>query len=274
MTIITSPGRAATLAASDLSNNPFVTGAPLSGSYSTDGATETEAAANAATGTTFDPWVATLTGTSAAWEVDLGSALSPSFVGIAAHNIGALGGSVRVRHSDDGTTWTVADADAATPTDNQAIGWRLQEGAHRYWQVQAYDMTIADVLSIGVIWLGSEIIIPMRIYQGFASPLTPNQVDLNTNVSQGAHLLGSAYTERGSTFSASFSNIEPDFIRGDDWPAFQRRWNRGEGSFWAWRPAKYGDLFWAWGAGNTIAPSNTGPADLMGFGLSGRVYHE
>lgn len=274
MTIVVTPSRAGTLAANDQTNNPFVTGAPLSGTYTTAGATETEAASNAATGTTFDPWVATITGTTAIVRIDFGSAVEPSFVGLDVHNLGDLGGNVQVRYSDDNVTYTAVGAGTVSPADNQAIGWRIDDGSHRYWDMRFTGLTASDVLSAGVIYFGSEIILPHRLYQGYTPPLTPTSVDLGTNVSEGAHLLGSAFTERGSTFSADLSLMDDDFVRGDDWLAFQRRWNRGYSAFWAWRPGKYGDLFWAWRSGGVIAPSNTGPLAYMGATLTGRVYHE
>lgn len=276
MTIVYTPSRAATLAAADESNNPFVTGAPFTGTYSTVAATETESADNAFSGTTFDPWVATITATTAQLRIDFGSAVEPTFAAIAAHNLGTLGGAVRVRHSDDASTYTTAGAGIVSPTDNQAIGFRLDDGAHRYWQFFFSGLSASDVLSVGVAWIGEEIILPQRFYQGYTPPLTPTQVDLRTNVSQGAQLLGSAYAERGSTFTASVQHVEDSFIRGADWLAFQQRWNRGLSSFWAWRPTKYGDLFYAWRSqgSNVIAPTNSGPKDRMGLTISGRVYHD
>lgn len=276
MTIVTTTTRATALSNAGTSNNPFVTGAPLTGTYVTGVGTEVLSADNAYSGTTFDKWVATPSGSNVAtWQVDFGSDQAPTFVGLAAHNTSDVSGSVRVQYSSDNSTWTTVTDTVTTPSDNQAIGWRLAGSiSARYWRLRFELLT--DDISAGVIWFGSEIILDQRLYQGYTPPLTPTQVDLTTNVSEGAELLGSAYVERGSTFQADLSHLDPATLRGATWLAFQRRWNRGNGAFWAWRPTKYGDLFYAWrsqGSG-VIAPSNAGPKDYMGLTIQGRIYHD
>ena len=46
--------------------------------------------------------------------------------------------------------------------------------------------------------------------------------------------------------------------------------------FWAWRPGKYGDLFYAQrqAGGGALAPVNSGPRDLMSFDLPMRLFHD
>lgn len=276
MTIVTSSARASALSSSGESNNPFITGAPLTGTYTTDTGTEVEAAANAYSGFTFDPWVATPTGSDiASWRVEFASGQEPTFAGIAAHNLSDISATVRIQYSADGSTgWTDSGAGPVTPSDNQAIGFRFSGNSAPFWRVRVANAS--DDVSIGVIWIGSEIIIPQRIYQGYTPPITPTMVDLNTNVSEGANTLGAAFVERGSMWSASLTHIEPTFLRGATWSAFQRRWNSGHGAFWAWRPTKYGDLFWSWrpqGA-SPIIPSNSGPKDYMSFEVSARAYDD
>lgn len=276
MTIVTSAARASALSTAGLSNNPFITPAPLTGTYITAAGTEVLAAANAYSGTTFDPWVATPGALDfAIWQVVFGSSVSPTFAGIAAHNLSDIGATVRIEYSiDSGATWTDSGAGPVTPTDNQAIGFRFQGISADYWRVTCSNCT--DDASIAVIWLGQEVIIPQRIYQGYTPPITPTQVDLNTNVSEGANTLGTAFVERGSMWEASLRNIEPTFIRGASWRGFQQRWNRGFGAFWAWRPTKYGDLYWSWRSQGMapITPTNSGPKDYMSFDVSARAYHD
>jgi len=274
MSIAVTPSRASALATADQENNPFFTGAAFSGTASTAGATEVLPASNAQSGTTFDPWTATITGTSARWKIDFGSGAEPTLVALAAHNVADLGGTAYVRHSDDDVSYTITGAGGLTPSINEALAWRLNDGSHRYWDIVVTGLTASDLISVGVIWFGAEIIMPQRIYQGYTPPIAPTQVDLRTNVSEGAQLLGSSFAERGSTFSTEFNNITPTFLRGATWQAFQNRWNQGHGSFWAWRPTKYGDLFYAWRSGGPITPTNSGPKDYMSLSISGRLYHE
>lgn len=269
MSIITSTARESALATSGLENNPFVTGAIAAGTATTTVGTEVEAAANAVSGSTYDPWVSTPDGAgNVRWQYVFNTAQTITFVGIAAHNITTL---TTIQYSlDSGATWL--SVGSFTPSEDVAMGFRFAAVSATHWRV-AVNNAVGDV-SIGVIWLGQEIIIPQRIYQGYAPVLTPTIVDLNTNVTEGAQLVSTAYIERGSNISAQLDHIPEAFIRGDTWLAWQERWNRGEGSFWAWRPSKYGDLQYAWrGAGSIVQPVNSGPRALMSFGIQGRAYH-
>lgn len=276
MTIITTTARAAELTASEETNNPFFTAAPFTGTYTTGGGTEVQPAANAFDEYTYTFWSATPNEFDrATLEIDLGSAQPANFVGIAAHNLGDVGAEYRIQYSDDGSSWTAATApEGYDATDNSEIGLRFSAGSRRYWRLRLDNLT--GTPSVGLFYLSTDIVLPRRIYQGYTPALTPNQVDLNTNVSEGGNFLGAAYTERGSTFQASFSNVSPTFLRGADWLAFQQRWNRGNPAFWAWRPTKYGDLFYAWRSQGMapITPTNTGPGELMGFTVQGRMYDQ
>jgi hypothetical protein len=277
MTILIDSLRAAELVAVGQENNPFVTGEMASATATTSGGgTQTLPAANALSGTTFDPWAHSIGSTNVSFNMDFGSAIEPTFCGIAAHNLGTLEGTVSLNYSDDGSSYTSVGISNHSPDDNQAIGLRFSAGSHRHWRLAFTDLQSTDVLSVGVIWLGNEIILPRRFYRGYRPPLTPTAVDLRTNVSEGAHLLGAAFQERGSTFSAEVSNLSDTFFRGPDWLAWQRHWNRGCASFWGWRPDKYGDLFYAWRSSNAavVAPTNAGPRDLMSVTIEGRLYHE
>jgi len=268
MTITTTISRASALVSAGTVNNPFVTGAIDTGTASTTVGTQVLAAANAVSGSTYDPWVVTPATGAATWQYVFDAAQVVSFIGIAAHNVTS---AVTVAYStNSGGAWT--DVGTITPTDDTAMGFRFDPVSADYWRVSIAGASGDQ--SIGVIWIGSEIIIPQRIYQGYTPILTPTIVDLNTNVTEGAQLVSTAYIERGSNIAAQFDHIPDAFIRSATWLAFQRRWNRGEGAFWAWRPGKYGDLHYVWrGAGSIVQPTNSGPRALMSFGMQGRAYH-
>lgn len=274
MTILIDATTAAALAAAGTSNNPIVAydNAADDGTLSTGIGTEVEAAALAGTGTTYDAWIATPAGGIATLELVLGVAQSLSFVAITSHNIGTIGASVRVQYSlDSGSSWLDSGAGPDTPTDDQAIGFYFDAVSTTHWRVRVFNAGVNDV-EIAVALFSSPITIGQRIYQGYAPPITPNVSTLQSNVSEGAHLLGSAVVRQGSRATASLTHIDPVFLRGATWTLFQKHFNNGGGFFWAWRPTKYGDLFYAWRGGATIAPENTGPKAYMGFNMEMRFY--
>ena len=274
MTVLIGPNKAAELATNGTSNNPIVFWESLSGTLSTATGTEVESAALSATGTTYDPWIASPSGGTAALQIVFASAQSLNAVAIAAHNIGTIGATVRVQYStDSGSSWIETEAGNISPSDEQAILFYFDEVSADYWRIYVTNAGSNDV-QIAVAYWGTVMTIPQRIYQGYAPPITPTNVMLQSNVSQGGNLLGAAVVRKGSSASAAVKNIDPTFIRGSDFKGFVDHFNSGNGSFWAWRPTKYGDLFYCWRDGNTIVPTNSGPNDLMSFEMNMRLYDE
>lgn len=274
MTVLIGPNKAAELATNGTSNNPIVLWESLSGTLSTTAGTEVESAALSATGTTYDAWVVTPSGGGNAFlQMVFASAQTLNAVAIAAHNLGTVGGSVKVQYStDSGASWVDTEAGSKFAFDNQAILFYFDEVSADYWRIRI--STVTENVEVAVAYWGTVMTIPRRFYQGYTPPITPTNVMLQSNVSQGGNLLGAAVTRKGSSASATVQNVEPTFIRGNDFKGFMNHFNNGNGSFWAWRPTKYGDLFYCWRDGNTIAPTNSGPRDLMSFEMNMRFYDE
>ena len=278
MTIRIQATTVAALAAAGTSNNPIILWDNLgeSGTWSTNFGTEINSAAYAGTGTTFDQWSATVHASGdAAIAVDLGSAMDVSFVAITAHNAADISATMTTSYSATGLagSWS-APAPATTPTDNQAIGWYFPTVNARYWRVYFNTATAAQVATAGVVFVGNPLTVEQPIYQGYKPPITPTEVALQSNVSEGGHLLGSSMVKKASTASASFTHILPTTFRGASWKAFQNHFNAGGGFFWAWRPTKYGDFYYAWRSGGALAPENMGIKDYMSATLEMRLYDE
>lgn len=276
MTILIDPTVAATLATAGTSNNPIVAwdNAADDGTMSTGIGTEVEAAALAVTGTTYDAWIATPAAGEATLQLVLGAAQSLSFCAITAHNIGTIGATVRLEYStNSGSTWNDSGAGPETPTDDQAIAFYFDAVSADYWRFKITGAGSNDV-EIATALFSTPITIGQRIYQGYTPPITNTMVNLQSNVSEGSNLLGSAVVRRGSMANASLTHIDPTFLRAASWTDFQKHFNDGGGFFWAWRPTKYDDLFYAWREGSTITPTNSGPKDYMAFEMGMRLYDQ
>lgn len=276
MTIVTDPARAAELAASGQSNNPAILWDSIATAFnvSSEHGSETGGpATNAVTGTTYDAALPTTSGGQAALEVT-GTALTANGACIYAHNLGTIGASVRVEYSTDGgASWLDAGAGIVNPADDQAIFWRFDERSADDWRINITGAG-AEQPAIGGICIGLELVVEQRIYQGYRPPITPTEVTMIDNVSEGAHLMGTRSVDRGSLISVDVEHIKDTTIRGDAWVAFQKHFNGGGALLWAWRPTKYGDAFWAWRNGDPIAPVNSGPQALMSASFNLRAYHE
>lgn len=276
MTIALGTARAAQLRAGGYNNNPVVLwqNVATTGNLSSANGVETDGAiANCLSGTTWDFCLPSVSSNTAALEMT-GSGLRLDCVGIAAHNLGTLGATVQVQYSDNsGSSWTDAGAGSISPADDQAILWRFDSQAHDDWRLYISGISSGQP-AIGVLVMGAELVFQRRLYQGYAPPITPNDITMQANISEGGHLLGSSVVRRGSTAQADLSIVSPSFLRSAAWTAFQEHFNDGGAFFWAWRPGKYGDCHWAWREGGVIAPENTGPAAFMGHQMAMRFYHD
>jgi len=275
MSIYISPALASTLSTAGTSNNPVIAWDNLAKDRAavTAFGTVVQSLDFAFTGTTYDRAVITPASSQATIEVDFGSNTSISFASVAAHNLGDVANAFRIQYKVlVGDAWTDSGAGVALPTDNQAVAFYFAAVSARYWRILA--TTVTANLEIGVFFLGNPVTLPRTIYQGYAPPITANVVDLQSRVSEGGNLLGSSVVRKGSTAAASLTLVEDSYLRADAWKAFQRHFNTGGGFFWAWRPTKYSDLFYAWRSGGVIAPSNTGPKARMAFDMSMRFYDD
>lgn len=273
--IYTSASRLIELLSRREENNPFVAwnnlgaGATLSGTTPISGGE----LANAVTGSTYDKWRAQENGSGGAvLQFDFGTAMEIRFASLVAHNVGTLGASVSVQRSPDASTWTTPIA-AISPDDDAPLVWRLSSGVSaRYWRFLFSGIPEDQIIAVGVAFLGLDLVVPRRFYQGFAPVITPTEVQLQSNVSQGNELLGSSVVSRGSRLSATIDHIPAEFIRGDDWLSFQRSFNDGKGFLFGWRPQKYPqDVHYCWRDGGVIRPENSGPRDLMSVSISARA---
>lgn len=248
------------------------------GSTSSDDGVLTDGALdNAVSGTTYDYWLPDIGGTSVTYSRYFSTGdIAPTFAAIAGHNLGTLGGSVAIQSSPDGVTWTTSDAGTHTPTDDSPIGFRMSKNATKcpYWRFRFSGLTAGDPLYVAVLMMSQETIFPVGIYSGFAPPLKPTEVQLQSNVSIGGNLLGSSVIAQGTTLSAKFTYLTADFVRNATLVLdFIEKFNEGYGFFFAWRPDTFPtDLRYCWRDGAAIVPVNDGGLDYMSIQLAMRAY--
>lgn len=280
MTIAVAAARSSALVAANENNNPFVAWdnqaalatAVLGGTaVLTDGAR-----ANAVSGTTFDYWKPNVTATTAQFQVTFPTARTISFVGIAAHSLGTLGATISVQRSTNGgVNWSDAGAGTIVAIDNNVIGFRMVTSGNDAadWRINITGLTAGANLFIGVIFFGSDLVIPTRFYGGFSPAIVPTEVQLQSNVSVGGNLLGSQVIGQGSTLAAQLRHLDPAFVRGASFMGFMRHFNAGKGLFFAWRPTLYADdIHYCWRDGNPIRPANMGVLGYMEAELSMRAF--
>lgn len=265
--------RLAGLAVAGRQNNPFVAwdNALRRATLSGDAVTADGARENAATWSTYDRWRPTGDGAQQIIAL-IGADETPvSFLGLAAHNLAAIGATVQWAYNvaDVGGTWVDLEAVAA---DDGPMAWRFVPVTARRWRLSV-TVPSGKSANVGVIFIGTETVIPTTFYQGFAPRILPTEIELDSNVSEGGNLLATAVVRQGSTMSASLTMLPERFVRGQEFIAFMEWFNRSRGVFFAWRPAKYAqDLHYGWRNGGVIRPENSGPRDFMSAGIEMRLF--
>ena len=202
------------------------------------------------------------------YRVEFTTSAAIRCVALASHNL--AGATVDLEYWT-GAAWVTLSSHA--PADNNAIVWRFASQNPAKWSINIASAPVQPALA--VLMAGDDLVIPHRLYQGYAPPITPNLVEMVSNVSEGGHYQGGAAIERGSAATANIRLIRPDFIRGAEFTGFMSHFNHGDPFFWGWRPNKHAsDIFYAWRAGGVLAPPNAGPTDFMSISLPMRFHHD
>lgn len=275
---------ASSLVAAGTQNNPLICWNNFIESggrtLTTNGGTELAdgSAENLSTGFTSDYWQANPSGTAVNLEIQFTTNRQPDFVGISAHNLSDIGASVAFQKWN-GSSWEGVGTGSVTPADNKAIGFYFDpDGGSTLWRLRVTNVVATDTVIIGVLFVGKAMQLPRRLYQAYDPVLVPNEVDLRTNVSEGANYLGSSYVERGIRLSAKIAHLTPAFTRttaaNDGFQTFLRHYNAGKPFYWAWRPTQYEDLYWCWRSGPAISAPNTGPQAFQSLSMQMRGYYD
>lgn len=282
--ILISTTRRDTLTIRNQENNAFLSVRKNFTNPQTGVGTEVQPAANAFTGSTYDRWEATRAGNgNATLQMDeaAGGGADVRFAAIAGHNAGSIGCAVRAEYHD-GTDWQSTFAGTANPSDNRPIGFRFDPvtGAQSWRFVFAGIPEGSPNVRCAVAYFGTDVVIDQpgqgfsgSIFQGYAPPINNNVVDLRTNVTEGGNYVASAYVERGRTWEAELTYLDPVQMRGLD-NTF-RLWNIGTPMFWGWRPdTESTDLIYTWRSQGdpVIDPVYSGPRNFMSFSVGGRAY--
>ena len=250
------------LASDNLMRRATLTSDPVAA----DGAPE-----NAATWTTYDRWRPAGTGAQQIAALISSDEAPVTFLALAAHNLAAIGATVQWAYNlaETGGAWVDM---AAIPAEAGVMAWRFMPVAARRWRLTV-DVPAGKAAHVGCIFIGAETIVPTRIYAGFAPRIRSTEIDLDSNISEGGNLLGTAVVRVGSTLSMDFQYLPEGFARGQAFGDFIDWFNLGRGFYVAWRPAKYPqDIHYGWRNGSVLRPQNAGPLDFMSSAITMRLF--
>lgn len=213
---------------------------------------------------TFEFWRPTAV--PAWWKVDLGSAQSINYCGIAAHNFGTAGTTVKVQYSSNDSSWSDAsDASAApataAPSDDGEMLFLFPAQSARYWRIYVD----GAIPTVGVIYLGSILVMQRGLYAGHSPVTLARQSAIRPTVSERGKLLGRTVIRSGLQTTFQWDHLTGDWYRAnfDPFVASARRYP----FFISWRPSEFPAELAFGSVDDDIVPSNSGPRNLMSVGF-------
>lgn len=215
---------------------------------------------NAANPATYTKWKASST---AAQTLTISPGSSTSYVGIARHNLGTIGATIKVEGTLDGSTYTTLISQRLV-TDNTPL--LMYFTLANYVALRITIGSGSAVAQIAVVYAGVILTLQRRIYVGH-TPITMgrNRVMMSP-MSESGEFLGRIQVSEGRMSSVSMKNLTPDWYRQFFDPFVSAV---GETPFFfAWRPETYPlEVGYCWITGEP-KPTNAAANGLMSCDFS------
>lgn len=151
--------------------------------------------------------------------VTLPASESVNSYALAKHNLGTLGATVKLQHSDDGTAWTDFTDSEKLPGDDKVIFFVSDTPVTaQYWRLNFTGLSGGDTLIVGQAFIGLSLRMFSPPEPGFTPPELASNNKYISSRADGGDFLGRSLIRRGSKMSFSNSIVHKDWIR-DNWQA-------------------------------------------------------
>lgn len=193
------------------------------------------------------------------WKVDAGSAKSVNYVGIAAHDLGDVSGTVTVQYSTNNSTWVTVDSHS--PTDNSPIMFLFGAISARYWRISVS----GTAPFIGVVYIGTVLEMERPCFSGISPINFSRMTTIRPNMSEGGQWLGRSIIREGSRMGVQYRNLTYSWYKTNFDPFVEQA--RKYPFFFAWRPEGYPETVGYVWTQNDIAPTTNGVRNLLDVGF-------
>lgn len=170
-----------------------------------------------------------------------GAATSCDYYGIARHNLGSSGATVKLQKSSNGIGWTDV-TEALSPTSDAAIMYRFSLQAANFWRLlitPGSAVPQAAVLHLGRLLIGQR-----RMYVNHTPITLGHSWNSVTGISGNGQYLGQVLRDETLKSSVQMQNLTPGWYRTNFEPFVK---NGPYPFFWAWRPTAYpAECGYAW----------------------------
>jgi hypothetical protein len=221
------------------------------GNVSADEEAATFSVSNVATTNTAEKWKGTSTAPQTV-NVAEGGTQSCNYVGIAKHNFGSTGATIKLQTSPDNSVWTDV-VDEIAPATDFAIVLRFDPTVANFWRLYITPGSAAP--SMAIMYLGTLLILPRNIYVGHSPFTLARAQQVTTGRSDSGAFLGRTLRREFRATSVKLENLDPTWYRNYFDPFAEASAPRP--FFWAWRPGSYPDeVGYVWTKGSGIVPNN------------------
>lgn len=205
---------------------------------------------------TFEFWQPTAL--PATWVLEFNDTQSIDYVGIAAHNLGTQGCTIRAETQVGGDPYDQIALDA-TPEDNAPI--MFIDEARPADRVKITIEGSGDAPMIGVIYVGAVLAMQKSVSAPFKPITMARDTVLQNSMSRGGQFLGQDYRRNGVMGTIAFKHLSAAWVR-ENFEPFSKEARRYP-YFIAWNPLEYPDeVGYCW-TDDDITAGYEGLADLM-----------
>lgn len=147
------------------------------------------------------------------------TAKAASAYGLFKHNLGDIGGTVKLQHSDDGVIFVDVAGSEQTPANNKTIFFVFDVESHPVWRLFFTGVGSGETLTVGQAFIGPT----LRLFGGPETGWTPPNLAFNDKFvnsrADGGDFLGRSLIRKGSKTGFNVSAVPASWVR-DNWEPF------------------------------------------------------
>jgi hypothetical protein len=141
------------------------------------------------------------------------TAVAASSFGLFKHNLGDIGGSVKLQYSDDGVSFTDIAGSEQIPANNKAIFFVFPEVSHPIWRLLFSGIDALETLIVSQFFIGPA----LQVFGGPETGFTPPNLAFNDKFvnsrADGGDFLGRSLIRKGAKTGFNVSAVPADWVR-------------------------------------------------------------
>lgn len=162
--------------------------------------------------TYFGGWQSSVSGQNTI-TVNFLTAKAASAYGLFKHNLGDIGGTVKLQHSDDGVIFTDVAGSEQTPANNKAIFFVFPVDSHPVWRLVFTGINVGQTITVGQAFIGPT----TQVFGGPETGWTPPNLAFNDKFvnsrADGGDFLGRSLIRKGSKTGFNVSAVPANWVR-------------------------------------------------------------